>query len=206
MNSIIKDYIEKHIDSANALFQFEEDLQKVSEVIWASICELRRIYVVGNGGSAADAQHFVAELVGRFRRERRGFPAFALTTNTSTLTAISNDYAYEDVFSRQVRAYCRDRDIFIAISTSGRSSNILSALSVAREICCITIGLTGKDGGEMKKKCDYIFCIPCDEVSIIQETHMVIMHILASSIENIYFTSLQGVTGEVNGNSIHKSV
>ena len=143
----------------------------------------KRIYLCGNGGSAADAQHIAAELIGRFVRERRSLPAIALTTDTSALTAISNDYGYEQVFSRQVEGLAEEGDVLIAISTSGNSSNILKAVEVARERGSRVIGLSGKSGGDLHTAVDLSLVVPSDVTARIQEMHIVIGHLLCALIE-----------------------
>ena len=145
-----------------------------------------KILLCGNGGSAADAQHIAAELTGRYKIERKGLPAIALTTDTSALTAIGNDYGYEHVFSRQVEALARKGDLLIGISTSGNSRNVIYALQKAKEIGCRTIGFSGKGGGKMNDVCDLNIIIPSDDTARIQEMHIMIGHILCQLIDNEY--------------------
>jgi len=142
---------------------------------------------MGNGGSAADSQHFAAEIVGRFRLERRALPAIALSTDTSILTAIGNDYGFESVFKRQVEALADDRDIVFGISTSGNSPNVLNALQTAKERGCHTIALLGNSGGKMKSICDISMIIPSNETPRIQEAHIKIIHIICGLLENELF-------------------
>lgn len=142
-----------------------------------------KILIAGNGGSAADAQHWAAELVGRYKRERRGLPAIALTTDTSALTAIANDYGYERVFSRQVEALGREGDVFIGISTSGNSANIVAALQVAREAGVTTIGMSGAKEGRMGTLCDIQIRVPSTDTPRIQEMHACIGHALCEFVE-----------------------
>lgn len=146
-----------------------------------------KILIAGNGGSAADAQHFAGELVSRFYFDRPALAAVALTTDTSILTAIGNDYGYEDVFSRQVQALGQARDIFIAISTSGNSPNILKAIAQAKTQGLTVIGLTGRTGGKMRDACDVCLCAPSDSTPHIQECHLVIEHALCADIEQSLF-------------------
>ena len=141
-----------------------------------------------NGGSAADAQHIAAELVGRFKVDRKGLPAIALTTDTSALTSIGNDFGYEHIFSRQVDALANKRDVVIGISTSGKSSNVNSALKVASKLNCTTIGFSGQGGGEMNNICDLNLVIPSMETPRIQESQRVILHIICEIVEE-YFSS-----------------
>jgi D-sedoheptulose 7-phosphate isomerase len=147
----------------------------------------KKILIAGNGGSAADAQHFAGELVSRFYFDRPALAAIALTTDTSILTAVGNDYGYESIFSRQIQALGTVGDVFIAISTSGNSLNILNALQQAKQQGLTTIGLTGRTGGKMKPLCDICLCAPSDSTPRIQECHMVLEHILCACIEEELF-------------------
>ncbi len=146
-----------------------------------------KILVFGNGGSAADAQHLAAELVNRFRRERAPLPAIALTTDTSILTAIANDYSFEDVFAKQVEALGRPGDVALGISTSGRSKNVLKALAVARKQGLFTLGLSGGTGGEMAEVCDLLLLVPSSETPRIQEGHLFFIHLVCELIEEALF-------------------
>jgi len=142
-----------------------------------------KILVFGNGGSAADAQHIAAELVGRYKTERRGLPAIALSTDTSALTAIGNDYGYDRVFDRQVEALANEGDLLIGISTSGNSANVNNALKLGRELGCKTIGFSGKEGGKMNALCDLNIVVPSNDTPRIQEMHIMIGHILCQGID-----------------------
>ncbi len=144
----------------------------------------KKILIFGNGGSAADAQHIAAELVGRYKTERRGLPAIALTTDTSALTAIANDFGYERVFERQVEALANEGDLLIGISTSGNSENVNRALKLGREMGCKTIGLSGKDGGAMNGLCDLNIVVPSDDTPRIQEMHIMIGHIMCQAVDS----------------------
>ena len=146
-----------------------------------------KILVAGNGGSAADAQHFAGELVSRFHFDRPPLSAIALTTDTSILTAIGNDYGYQDVFSRQIIANGRQGDLFIGISTSGNSENILKAIEASRKIGIKVIGLTGQPGGKMKELCDYCLCVPSSSTPRIQECHLVLEHTICAFVEQEIF-------------------
>ncbi len=143
-----------------------------------------KILIFGNGGSAADAQHIAAELVGRYKTERRGLPAIALSTDTSALTAIGNDYGYDRVFDRQVEALANEGDLLIGISTSGNSANVNNALKRGKELGCKTIGFSGKGGGEMNGLCDLNIVVPSDDTPRIQEMHIMIGHILCQGIDS----------------------
>ena len=147
-----------------------------------------KLLVMGNGGSAADSQHFVAEIVGRFKMERRALPAIALSTDTSILTAIGNDYGFDVVFSRQVEALAAGGDVVVGISTSGNSPNVLQALHVAKARGCRTIGLLGKDGGSIKAACDLALVVPSNDTPRIQEGHITIIHIVCDLVEKALFS------------------
>lgn len=146
-----------------------------------------KLMVCGNGGSAADAQHWAGELVSRFHYDRPGLPAIALTTDTSILTAIGNDYGYERLFARQVEALGRPGDVLFAISTSGRSPNILAALKAARERQIVTVGFTGASGGTMREFCDLCLRVPSDSTPRIQEGHEVLGHAICAMVEAAIF-------------------
>jgi D-sedoheptulose 7-phosphate isomerase len=160
------------------------DLVKLLEETFANGGKL---LVMGNGGSAADAQHFVAEIVGRFKMERRGLPAIALSTDTSILTAIGNDYGFDRVFSRQVEALAQPGDLVVGISTSGNSPNVLQAVQLARELKCRTVGLLGKDGGTIKDVCDLALIVPTTDTPRVQEGHITIIHIVCDLLEKSMF-------------------
>lgn len=147
----------------------------------------RKLLIMGNGGSAADAQHFAAEIQGRFKMERRGLPAISLTTDTSILTAIGNDYGFEHVFRRQVEALAAEGDVAIGISTSGSSENVLAALSCAHDHGCRTLGLLGRDGGTIGKMADLHLTVPCHDTPRIQECHITIIHIICDLLEKRLF-------------------
>src|SRR5437867_167281 len=161
-------------------------LAAVAEVAKACVEALRqghKVLFAGNGGSAADAQHLAAELVSRFAYDRPGLPAFALTTDTSVLTAIGNDYGYERLFARQVEAVGSAGDVFFGLSTSGRSPNVLNAFDAARAKRLVTIGMTGHAGGQMPGRCDYLLRVPSDSTPRIQEGHIAIGHAICQIIE-----------------------
>jgi D-sedoheptulose 7-phosphate isomerase len=169
------------------------------EIIFNNICQSciecykhnGKILIAGNGGSAADAQHFAGELVSRFNFDRPPLSAFALTTDTSVLTAIGNDYGYGEVFSRQIQAHGKSGDLFIAISTSGNSLNIINAIQTAKAMGLFVIGLTGLNGLRMKDMCDICFCAPSQSTPRIQECHLIFEHALCSSIEESLFGNAQ---------------
>lgn len=146
-----------------------------------------KIMLAGNGGSAADAQHIAGEFVSRFSFDRPGLPAIALSTDTSILTAIGNDYGYENLFARQIQAHSNAGDVFIAYSTSGRSPNVIAALEQAKSLGVVCIGMTGNRGGPMRELCDHYLDVPSDETPKIQEGHAVLGHILCGLVERALF-------------------
>jgi D-sedoheptulose 7-phosphate isomerase len=184
MHTIIKENLVSHVDLINS---FDETLISTVENVSTAIIECfkrgNKVLICGNGGSAADAQHISAELVGRFVKERKPLPSIALTTDTSAITAIGNDYNFEAIFERQVDALAHSTDILIGISTSGNSKNILRAIEKANTIGCITIGLSGRDGGKMNSICKYNIIVPSDVTARIQEAHILIGHIICTIVD-----------------------
>jgi len=177
--------IKESIEIKNELLQKEvENILKISKVLINCLKRGGKIILFGNGGSAADAQHIAAELIGRFRYERKAFPAIALTTNTSVITAIANDYDYKDIFVRQIQALAQKKDVAIGISTSGNSDNVFEGLIMAKHLGLVTISLTGKDGGKIARISDYNINIPSKHTARIQEAHITIGHILCELIED----------------------
>lgn len=162
-------------------------IQQVVEQIVSSLRSGGKVLVAGNGGSAADAQHFAGEFVSRFNYDRPGLPAIALTTDTSILTAIGNDYGYERLFERQVQALGQKGDVFLGISTSGNSPNVVAALRQARSMGLFTAGMTGQSGGAMKELCDICLCMPSTETPKVQEGHIAIEHIICGLVEATIF-------------------
>ncbi|SEA65084.1 phosphoheptose isomerase [Desulfuromusa kysingii] len=169
--------------------QLSSAIAESVDVIVNAIQTEKKIFVMGNGGSAADAQHFVAELIGRFKVERRPLPAISLVDNIATLTAISNDYGFDKVFSRQIEALARPGDVVFGISTSGSSENVLSALKLASKKGCITFGLLGRDGGAIGLFVDHPLIVADDDTARIQEAHITIIHILCELIEKKLYPS-----------------
>ena len=159
------------------------DISRFAEACRDAIATDHTIYLMGNGGSACDCQHFAAELVGRFQKERRAMASVALTTDTSILTALANDYGYDAVFARQVEALVKADDVVVGITTSGNSPNILKALAKARELGAVTVGLTGRTGGQMKDWCDICIRIPADVTARIQEAHLLVEHMVCQRLE-----------------------
>jgi len=174
---------EEHVDLAKATVDLVPQISRAVDLICDSLSKGGQLLIAGNGGSAADAQHIVAELTGRFLRERRPLRAIALHGNSSTLTAVANDYGFNEIFSRELAAHARSEDIFLAISTSGNSGNILRAIETAREKKMVVIGLTGESGGKMKGFCDLCLCVPSNSTARIQEMHIVIGHAICELVE-----------------------
>lgn len=191
MEEVIKKVIDEKIDVLNR-FREESYIAQLKEICQREIKALKsgnKILIAGNGGSAADAQHFAAELVGRFETERKGLPAIALTTDTSILTSVGNDYSYDHIFARQVEALALPGDIFIGISTSGNSENIVCAVEKAKKEGLFVIGLLGKDGGRLKDICDEVLIVPSDKTARIQELHEMCIHIMCTFIDDAYRNS-----------------
>jgi len=155
----------------------------VAETLVCAMQQGQKVLLFGNGGSAADAQHIAAEFVGRFAIERMALPAFALSVNTSCLTAIGNDYGFDRVFARQIEAFAKPGDVAVGISTSGNSPNVLLALAKAKEMGLTTVALTGQSGGKMKSDADYCICVPSSQTPRIQECHILIGHAIAELVE-----------------------
>ena len=162
-------------------------IAEMSSLIATALSNGSKLLVMGNGGSAADSQHFVAEIVGRFKMERKALPAVALSTDTSILTAIGNDYGFESIFSRQVEALAEPGDVMVGLSTSGNSPNVLKALKAAHERGCRTVGLLGKDGGSIRTACDLALVVPSTDTPRIQEGHITIIHIVCDLVEKKLF-------------------
>ncbi len=180
LHAIFQDQLDAHRRLAE---QSKEVLMQVAGALADTIRRGGKVLLFGNGGSAADAQHVAAELVGRFSRERAAWPAIALTTDTSILTSVGNDYGFERVFSRQVEALAGPDDIAVGISTSGRSPNVLRGLEAARAAGAATIGFTGGSGGEMTDYCDICFTAPADKTARIQELHIAAWHAVCELVE-----------------------
>ena len=194
MVSMSKDAITRAIgDSISVKKKILEDeglinlLHEVAGECIAAFRQGNRVLLAGNGGSAADAQHIAAEFVGRYAFDRPGLPAIALTADTSMLTAIGNDYGFDRIFCRQLEANGRKGDVFIGISTSGNSSNVIAALQRARELDITTIGLTGQSGGGMQAHCDYCIQVPSMSTPRIQESHIMLAHIICDLVEEALF-------------------
>ncbi len=194
MRSRIKKIREKHIEVVNRFF--EENYEKLENIVSkmeATIKEGGKILIAGNGGSTADALHMSAELIGRFYKEREPIPAIALPSNPSILTEIGNDYDFRYVFKRQIEGLGKKGDIFIAISTSGNSENIIEGLKVAKEMGIYTIGLSGESGGKMRDHTDICLCVPSLDTPRIQEVHIMIIHILCEFLEERLYGDKNGI-------------
>lgn len=184
MQSIIKKEFNEHIKaSLETINSISQEIEIASNFCINCLQQGNKILIIGNGGSAADAQHIAAEIVGRYKTERKGMPAIALTTDTSAITAIANDFGYQRVFERQVEALANEGDVLIGISTGGSSTNVIRALNLANEIGCKTIGLSGRNGGEMNKICDINLVIPAEDTPRIQEMHILIGHTICHLID-----------------------
>jgi D-sedoheptulose 7-phosphate isomerase len=201
VNDKPQDYVSDYLGRTTAVLravandrEFRTTLARIADTVIASLAAGGKLLIAGNGGSAADAQHLAAEFLSRFAVERRPLPALALTTDTSVLTAIGNDYGFEQVFARQVRGLGRPGDIVLALSTSGRSPNVLSALVAARETGMATIGMTGEQGTAMRGLCDLCLVVPSDETAIIQQVHMVAGHMICGLVERSMVASSAGLS------------
>ena len=161
-------------------------IEEASKLVVETLKNGNKVLLCGNGGSASDAQHIAAELTGRYKTERKGLAGIALTTDTSALTAIANDYGYDRIFDRQVEALVREGDLLIGISTSGNSLNVLSALLLAKEMGAKTLGLSGKEGGKLNYACDINLVVPSDDTPRIQEMHILIGHILCQAVDDAF--------------------
>ena len=179
----LEKYIAEGMESRRSIDP--KEIMEVSKILFERMKRGGKLITLGNGGSAADAQHFAAELSGKFIRERRSFPAIALTTNTSSLTAIGNDYDYSQVFSRQIEGLCTKDDFVVGISTSGNSNNVIEGMRKAREIGAFTLGMTGRDGGRLKGVVDHCIKVNSTFTPIIQEVHIAIIHMICYSFDEM---------------------
>ena len=187
--SMIADSLAQHIELFETLRTYEANIAECAELIYQTFQAGKKVLICGNGGSAADAQHIAAELVGRYETERIGLPAIALTTDTSALTALANDYSFERIFARQVEALAAEGDLLIAISTSGNSPNVIAAIMSARKKGCKVLGMTGANGKKLASLCDACLMIPNERTARIQEAHITIAHIWCEIIETRYTNS-----------------
>jgi D-sedoheptulose 7-phosphate isomerase len=174
---------EKILSDQNLL----DEIRDVAETCTESLCQGNKVYFCGNGGSAADAQHLAAELSGKYLYDRPPLPSEALHVNTSYLTAVANDYSFDEVYARLLRGIGHSGDVLVALSTSGNSKNIIRAIEVAQELGMIVVGMTGSTGGKMKNICDFLINVPSTDTPRIQESHILIGHILCEMIESSIF-------------------
>jgi len=194
----VRELIEASIATKQGMLRSSEvvlTVAKVGEILVSALKQGNKALLFGNGGSAADAQHIAAELVGHFAFDRPALPALALSVNTSCVTAIGNDYGFDQVFSRQIEALARPGDVAIGISTSGNSANVLRAMLAARKIGLHTIALTGLTGGNLKSTVDHCICVPSNEKPRIQECHILIGHIISELVEREMFREEGRVSG-----------
>ena len=184
MQSIINEEFSEHLKvSKKTMESIGKPIEIAAKLCIDSLKNGNKILIFGNGGSAADAQHIAAELVGRYKTERKGLSAIALTTDTSILTSVSNDYGYSYLFKRQVEALANDGDVLIGISTGGTSANVVSALKIAKKLGCQSIGFSGRDGGEFNSVCDVNLKAIAEDTPRIQEMHILFGHIICHLIE-----------------------
>ena len=174
-----REALERVVEDAGLL----DAAQKIAEAVTGALRAGNKILIAGNGGSAADAQHIAAEIVGRYKKDRPAYAALALTTDTSALTAIGNDLGFEQVFARQIEGLGRPGDVLLVLSTSGRSPNILAALKVARNMGLVTVGFTGAKGSALGSRCDHLLVAPSDDTPVIQQVHLTLAHGICDAIE-----------------------
>lgn len=179
--------MEAHRAAVEGLNHYLDLIERMARVMIETLEGGGCVFWLGNGGSAADSQHFAAELLGRFERDRPGLPSIALVANVATLTAVGNDCGFEHIFARQVEALCTDRDCLVAISTSGNSPNVLSAVKRAQSLGTTTLGLAGYDGGELNRLADYCLVVPANNTAVIQEAHSLVCHIFCDLVEDWFF-------------------
>jgi D-sedoheptulose 7-phosphate isomerase len=175
--------LDEHVALARDVGRLLPILSEVGDRVTAALDAGGRVYTFGNGGSAADAQHFAAELVGRYKRDRRPLPAVALSVDPSVMTCIANDYAFEEVFTRQVEALVGPRDVVIAFSTTGRSPNIINGLAAARQVRATTVLFTGGDGGAARQQADLALVVPSTTTARVQEMHLLLLHLLSERVD-----------------------
>jgi D-sedoheptulose 7-phosphate isomerase len=180
---VIDRSIADHQATIAALADMKPGITAAAEMLRRCLADGGTIFLMGNGGSAADSQHLAAEIVGRFKRERKGLAAIALTTDTSILTSVGNDYGFDFIFARQVEALCRPGDVLIGISTSGNSRNVVAGIEAGKRVGVRSIGLLGGNGGSLRQMCDLALVAPSPETARIQEAHILIGHILCELVE-----------------------
>jgi len=183
MIKIIKKELQLHNEVSLKMEQLSSSIESIAKLAIESIETNGKVILFGNGGSASDAQHIAAELVGRYKTTRKGLAAIALTTDTSALTAISNDFGYENIFKRQLEALLNENDLVIGISTSGNSANVINALEYAKNHGAKVVGFSGAQGGKMNKYCDFNLVVPSNDTPRIQEMHILVGHIICNMID-----------------------
>ena len=187
MLTMIKNELQAHRETIDKTIEVMiPSIEEASKLVSQTLLNGHKVLLCGNGGSAADAQHIAAELSGRYKTERRGLPGIALTTDTSALTAIANDFGYDRIFDRQVEALANEGDLLIGISTSGNSANVVSALTLAKEMGCTTLGMSGRDGGAMNEVCTLNLVVPSSDTPRIQEMHILIGHIICQAVDDSF--------------------
>jgi D-sedoheptulose 7-phosphate isomerase len=184
----IRKALEAHAETIARLEPMIPNIARLAQMMKDCLERGGKVLWMGNGGSAADSQHLAAEFVGRYVKERRGLPSIALTTDTSILTSVGNDYGYEHVFARQIEALCTEKDLVVGISTSGNSANVLRAIEAAKAIGAVTVGWTGEGAGKLGALCDLTLSVPACVTARIQEAHILIGHILCELIDDAYAT------------------
>ena len=185
MRSLIENILRESMEVKRKLIEQSDLIERAAKEIVKRIKMGGKVILFGNGGSAADAQHIACELVGKFKYERTPYPAIALTTNTSTITAVSNDIGFDEIFTRQVEALVSDKDVVIGISTSGQSVNVIKGIEVANKKGAFTVALTGGDGGVLAKVADLAIVVPSENTPRIQEAHITIGHIICELVEGM---------------------
>ena len=191
MSDLVKKLLQDSCQIKQKVLEDAQLIKLIADIMDVCIDALRngnKLLLAGNGGSASDAQHIAAELVGRYERDRAGLPALALTTNSSQVTAIANDYGYDNLFQRQVQALANAGDVFFGLSTSGNSKNVVKAVEQCKKQQVITVAMTGQSGGQLAALCDYCINVPSDNTARIQEVHITIGHILCAGIETALFS------------------
>jgi D-sedoheptulose 7-phosphate isomerase len=179
--------LKEHKDLFSCLGEITSEVLIAADLLVQTLRQGNKVLICGNGGSAADSQHFAAEIVGRFQRDRKGLPAIALSTDTSILTAVGNDYGYDTIFARQVEALCAKGDALLGISTSGNSRNVILAIDAAKDVGAKTIGLLGNEGGKLSSRVDAAVVVPHRVTARIQEAHVFIIHFWAACVEEALF-------------------
>jgi D-sedoheptulose 7-phosphate isomerase len=183
---VIEELLEHQQTLQKVIDTLQPQIEKAADMVINTLQNGKKVLLAGNGGSASDAQHIAAELTGRYVKERRSLPGIALTTDTSALTAIGNDYGYDRVFARQLEGLGNEGDLFIGISTSGNSASVINAFEIAKRNGLQTLGLSGRDGGQMNNCCELNIIIPSDVTARIQEMHILIGHILCKAVDNAF--------------------